>query len=98
MRFWVLFRCEIVVIDNPEFGKVCYMEVGAFGVGSIKNTYTGNSVARMQEKGYFEFGGSTVILVFEQGKIKFSEDLIEHSKEGYETFLKVGETMGTKGI
>ena len=85
------------IIDNPELGKVCYMEVGAFGVGSIKNTYKGNTVTKMQEKGYFEFGGSTVVLVFEPNKIKFSQDLIEHSKQGYETFLKVGETMGITG-
>jgi phosphatidylserine decarboxylase len=47
----------------------------------------------MDEKGYFKFGGSTTVLVFEPGKIQFSGDLIVNSAEGKETLIKVGEEL-----
>jgi phosphatidylserine decarboxylase len=48
----------------------------------------------MQEKGFFKFGGSTVILIFEAGKVTFSEDLLEQSRHGVETLVKVGQPLG----
>ncbi len=84
------------IIQSPQFGKVCFMEVGAFGVGSIVQTFEGTTVEKMQEKGYFTFGGSTIILIFEPQQIEFSGDLVENSAEGYETLVKVGETIATK--
>jgi phosphatidylserine decarboxylase len=83
------------ILENEQFGKVVFMEVGAFAVACITNSYTGNMVKRMQEKGYFEFGGSTVIMIFEKDKIEFSEDLIKNSTKGFETLVKVGQTIGT---
>ena len=64
-------------------------------VGSIHQTYSPNSqVKKGQEKGYFAFGGSTLVLMFEKGKIKFSQDLLENTKNGFETAVKMGETIG----
>lgn len=47
----------------------------------------------MDEKGYFKFGGSTIVLVFEKGKIEFCQDLIDNSAKGMETLVKVGQTL-----
>ncbi len=71
------------------------MEVGAFGVSGIEQTYKSGKIQKMDEKGYFKFGGSTVILFFKKDTIKFSKDLLENSKKGYETFIQVGETLAT---
>lgn len=87
-------RCN-TLIENDDLGTYCYSEVGAFGVGSIINTKTTGPVQKMEEKGYFKFGGSTVVVVFEPGKIAFSPDLIANSAKGRETLVKVGQPLAT---
>ncbi len=86
-------RC-CTTLGNKLFGNISLIEVGAFGVGEIVETYSGRTVTKMQEKGYFKFGGSSIVLLFEKNKIQFSSDLIENSLNGYETLVKVGETIG----
>ncbi len=81
------------LIETEKAGTIAYVEVGAFGVGAIVNTKTSGPVKAMDEKGYFKFGGSTTVLVFEPGKIQFSGDLIVNSSEGKETLIKVGEEL-----
>jgi len=71
------------------------MEIGAFGVAGIHQTYTGTDVKRMQEKGYFDFGGSTIVIMFQKDTVKFDADLKVNSAKGFETLVKVGETIVT---
>lgn len=85
----------LTLMRNPLLGKVAMVEIGAFGVGSIVQTFTGSHAVKFQEKGYFKYGGSTIVLVFRPHTLTFSADLIENTAEGYETFLKVGERIGT---
>jgi phosphatidylserine decarboxylase len=82
---------SFTLIDTPKAGTVCFVEVGAFGVGSIVNSVTSGPVQKMQEKGYFKFGGSTVVLLFQKNKIRFSDDLVENSANGFETLVKLGQ-------
>ncbi|KZL19293.1 Phosphatidylserine decarboxylase proenzyme [Pseudovibrio axinellae] len=82
-------------IKTENAGTMCYVEVGAFGVGSIVNTKTAGHVEKMDEKGYFKFGGSTVVVVFEPGTVKFRDDLIANSAAGKETLVKVGQPFAT---
>jgi len=85
----------ITVLDSQQFGEVLYIEVGATAVGSIKQTFTpGQMVTKGDEKGYFEFGGSTVLLLFEKERIAFDEDLIEASKMSLEMKACFGESLG----
>lgn len=85
---------EFAIISNPVFGDVVMTEVGATMVGSIVQTYTGNFVKKGEEKGYFKFGGSTVVLLFEKNKIRIDEDLLIHTSKGYETVIREGERIG----
>ncbi|MEA2013675.1 MAG: archaetidylserine decarboxylase [Verrucomicrobiota bacterium] len=85
---------NLTFLDNPVFGKIVFMEIGAFGVSSIIDTNMAESVKKMDEKGYFKFGGSTIVLIFKKNKITFSKDLCENSDKGYETLVKAGETIG----
>ena len=63
-------------------------------VGSIVQTYRPNSeIEKGDEKGYFAFGGSTLVLLFEKGKIQFDEDLISNTKKGLETYIQMGENI-----
>ena len=93
--FWLNKR-EYGVIKNPVFGDVVMVEVGATMVGSMIQTYKGNIVKKGEEKGYFKFGGSTVVLLFEKDKIKIDDDLLINSSKGLETTIKMGEQIGVK--
>ncbi|WP_373236693.1 archaetidylserine decarboxylase [Cohaesibacter celericrescens] len=84
---------EITLIETTEAGTMAFIEVGAFGVGAIVNTKTSGPVQMMDEKGYFKFGGSTTVVVFEPGKINFSADLVANSAAGKETLIKVGQEL-----
>jgi len=93
-RVFCVNKRSYTVIDTDRFDRLAFMEVGAFGVAGIHQTFSGTQVKRMQEKGYFDFGGSTIVLVFRKDRIDFSADLVEHSQKGVETLVKVGETIG----
>ena len=51
-------------------------------------------VKKGEEKGYFEFGGSTIVLLLQYGKVRMDSDLIENSENGYETIVRMGERIG----
>ncbi|SFI08412.1 phosphatidylserine decarboxylase [Tindallia magadiensis] len=76
--------------------KLAMIEVGATMVGSIVQTYYQRMpVNKGSEKGYFQFGGSTIILLTGANTIEWHEDLIENTQSGYETFIKMGEAIAT---
>ena len=83
------------LIDTEHAGTLCFMEIGAFGVGGIVNTRCSGRVEKMDEKGYFKFGGSSVVLIFEPERIRFSGDLVANSAAGNETLVKVGQPLAT---
>lgn len=88
---------EWSVLKSDNFKDILYVEVGATCVGSIIQTYNENTkVTKGSEKGYFKFGGSTVILFFEKNSIKIDNDILEQTKLGHETKILMGEKIGTK--
>ena len=82
------------VLDTKNFGKVVQMEVGALMVGKINNYHHVAMVSRGQEKGKFEFGGSTVVLLLQRDQAVIAEDILRNTTEGYETLVKMGECIG----
>ena len=94
IELFCLNKREYSIISNPLFGDVLMAEVGATMVGSIVQTYTGNFVKKGEEKGYFKFGGSSVVLLFEKDKISIDKDLLINTLNGYETSIKEGERIG----
>ena len=93
-EIFCLNKREYTILSNPLFGDVVVAEVGATMVGSIVQTFNGSSVIKGEEKGYFKFGGSTVVLMFEKSKIHIDEDLLVNTAKGYETTVKMGERIG----
>lgn len=86
---------EYCILSSKEKGDVLICDVGATLTAGIHQTYTPNSpILSGDEKGYFSFGGSTLIVLFEKGKMEFSKDLIENTQNGLETLLKMGEQIG----
>ncbi|KAK0616063.1 phosphatidylserine decarboxylase-domain-containing protein [Bombardia bombarda] len=85
----------IVPIDSPTFGRVMVICVGAMMVGSTVITRKdGEEVKRAEELGYFKFGGSTIVLLFEPGRMVFDNDLVDNSNEALETLIRVGMSVG----
>ncbi|MDR1401857.1 MAG: phosphatidylserine decarboxylase [Puniceicoccales bacterium] len=77
-------------------GDILMIEIGSTCVGTIKQTFAPDKPAlKGQEKGYFKFGGSTVILIFEKGRVKFSADVLDNTSRGMETYVLMGDEIAT---
>ncbi|MEN8164830.1 MAG: phosphatidylserine decarboxylase, partial [Acidobacteriota bacterium] len=81
-------------LDLDTFGPAAFVEVGAFGVGGIVDTHGRGPFRKMDEKGYFRYGASTLVLVFGPGRFRIDQDLIDHSAKGMEILVRTGETLG----
>ena len=88
---------EYTVIDSNNFGRMIQMEVGAMMVGKIVN-YKHSIATKGEEKGYFEFGGSTVVMILKKDTVKIDDDIINNSSENIETRVLLGQTIGHKGV
>jgi phosphatidylserine decarboxylase len=87
-RQWCLIR-------SANFGTLIQVEVGAMMVGSIvQHQPLGGTIRKGAEKGYFRFGGSTVLLILEPGRIQVDADILDYSRQGIETQVRYGETVG----
>ncbi|GMG45860.1 unnamed protein product [Aspergillus oryzae var. brunneus] len=85
----------LVPIDSVAHGRVMVVCVGAMMVGSTVITrQAGEKVTRGEELGYFKFGGSTLLLLFEDGMVNFDSDLVDNSKGPLETLIRVGMSVG----
>lgn len=83
-----------IVKGAAPFGDIWMVDVGAFGVGTIVQTFEGARQKKGAQKGYFKFGGSTVIVVTRSGAVKYDEDLVRNSSSGLETLVKAREKIG----
>jgi phosphatidylserine decarboxylase len=78
----------VIPIDSVQHGRVMVICVGAMMVGSTVITRkAGEEVKRAEELGYFKFGGSTILLLFEEGSMKFDDDLAANSAGALETLV-----------
>jgi len=85
----------VTEIETEGFGTVLFIEVGATFVGAIHQTYSpGRHVKKGEEKGYFSFGGSCLVLLFEKGRVHLDDDLVQNSENGLETKAFFGGSLG----
>ncbi|CEP17413.1 hypothetical protein [Parasitella parasitica] len=88
---------DIVHMETEAFGKVAIVCIGAMMVGSIILTAgVGDYLARTDELGYFAFGGSTLVVLFERNAMRFDEDLLENASNSLETLVRVGNHIGVR--
>ncbi len=87
----------ITMLSTAHFGHMLQIEVGAMFVGKIVNHPHGEKVARGIEKGYFEFGGSTIVLVLEKNAAVIDPQILKNTENGAETVVKYGARIGTAG-
>jgi len=88
-------RRALSVMRAADAGTVLMLEVGATNVGSIEYTFVpGEPVQKGAEKGYFKFGGSSIITMFEPGKVMLAADLLENSRINRELYALMGDRLG----
>ncbi|MFK8113943.1 MAG: phosphatidylserine decarboxylase [Rubripirellula sp.] len=88
-------RC-LTKLESPSLGSVLLMEIGATCVGGICQTFSeGGVVNKGDEKGYFRFGGSSTITIFEPGRMQFDQDLLENSAAQQELYARFGDRLGS---
>lgn len=87
-------RCR-TELQTQKFGRVLMIEVGATCVGGFSYTYApGQRIKKGDEKGFFRFGGSLTMTLFEQGRVVFDDDLLGNSRKLLETYARMGDRIG----
>ena len=87
---------EYAQIRTENFGDIIQMEIGALLVGRICNHSGGRTVLRGEEKGTFEFGGSTIVVLFEKDRIELDKEIVENTRRGVETPVRALERIGQR--
>lgn len=86
-------RC-LTILKTEQFSDVIAVSVGAMLVGKIIHTFEPQKQCEKgDEMGYFEFGGSSLVLVFKKGLITLQKKFLENSKLGFETEVKMGQSI-----
>lgn len=85
---------NISMITTDNFSDISYVEIGAMLVGKIKNNDV-KEFKKGEEKGYFELGGSTIVLITKD-VVRVDNDIMENSLRGIETKIKYAERIGEK--
>ena len=87
---------EYTILHTENFDDIIEIEVGALNIGKIVNNKKIKKYKRGDEKGHFEFGGSTIILFVKDNKVTIDNDILLNSTLGNETKVSCGEKIGTK--
>jgi len=85
---------DYTLIRTSNFGDVVQMEIGALFVGRIVNHDNGKIVKRGEEKGMFQFGGSSVIMLFQKDTVIVDEVFFENTQKDEETIVHMGSRIG----
>ena len=85
---------EYTVMKGKELGLSVQMEVGALLVGKIHNHTGIDEAVKGREKGYFEFGGSTIVVLVENGRLKLLNELEKECDTAVEIPVKLGDLIG----
>lgn len=87
---------EYTILKTNNFDDVVFIEVGAMMVGRICNYHGIHKFERGEEKGKFEFGGSTIIMLLKKNIASLEENIEKNIDTGIETKIKLGEKVGTR--
>lgn len=87
---------EYTTLRTRNFGDIVFMEVGAMMVGRIRNHHQKHAFARGDEKGYFEYGGSTIIMLLGKDRAHLDDEFARCIDNGIEIPVRVGQRIGTR--
>lgn len=84
---------DVSVLDLKSVGRILMIEIGAMMVGKIINN-NAETFSRGQEKGYFEIGGSSILVVYKKGDIELDSTIKNATNQDMEVSVKIGEVIG----
>lgn len=87
---------EYTILHTEHFGDIVQIEVGALMVGKIVNHHQEYSFKKGEEKGLFEFGGSTIVLLVKENILDIAPEFLDNTQKELETIVKYGERIGIK--
>lgn len=85
---------EYTILRTNNFDDVIFMEVGAMLVGKICNNHQEHNFRRGEEKGRFEFGGSTIVMILKKDTAVIDRNILEYLDKNDEFQVKLGEKIG----
>lgn len=85
---------EYSEIESDCLGRMVQMEVGAIFTGKICNHPCSSKIMQGQEKGWFEVGGSAIVILVEKDRIVVDPHILEKSGRQEETKVRMGEMIG----
>jgi len=86
---------SVTLLQTRAFGQIAFIEIGAICVGAIHQTYQPfQPYHKGEEKGFFSFGGSSLIALFEEDTLELEKDLILHSSQHREILGLLGQPLG----
>ncbi|CAF2112467.1 unnamed protein product [Rotaria magnacalcarata] len=87
----------VITIESQLFEKTAFVAIGALLVGSVNFTVEPKQhINKGDELGYFAYGGSTIVVAFKAGMIKWDDDLRHNSDNSMETLVRMGEQIGQR--
>ncbi|MFZ5949998.1 MAG: phosphatidylserine decarboxylase [Candidatus Rifleibacteriota bacterium] len=95
LDFYSMNKRTCTGFSSKDYGEMAFLDIGGFLIASIKHLFEPELLAKKgAEKSLFQFGGSTLVVLFQKNRIIFDQDLVENSKAGVETYVKLGERIG----
>jgi phosphatidylserine decarboxylase len=92
----ILFKNErsISILHTAHFGRMAFVEIGALTVGRVVQTHPiDRPFRRGEEKSYFAFGGSAIMVFGTPGKWLPDDDILAQTREGIETIVRLGQPV-----
>lgn len=84
---------EYTFMQTDHFGLCAQIEIGAMLVGRIQNLHGAHTFARGDEKGYFEYGGSTVVLLLKKNAASIPDAIFADTQRGVERRVRCGQWL-----
>ena len=85
----------VSALATENFGTIMVIEVGALLAGRVNN-HQRAQFQKGDEKGLFELGGSTILVLLEPETLRVDDDIIRYSDENVEVKVRRGETIGVR--
>lgn len=85
---------EYTLLKTENFGRIIQCEVGAMLVGRIVNYHKNGIFKKGEEKGRFEYGGSTIIQLVKKDAVKLLPEFLNAINTGHEVDVLYGQQIG----
>jgi len=84
---------EVTIFQSDSYAY-CFVAIGAAAVGCcVTKVKEGDIVNKGDEIGYFQFGGSDIVILFDK-PVQWDQDLLQQSSQSIETLVEANERIG----